>query len=1208
MEWLFILVLAGVAAWQGVRIGALTKRVRELEERLSARAAEAPTMEPLAAASSPRADEAAGKMPALQEEEPLLLDQPLPPDELEPLLLDQPIGDDELLLDTPLPEASNDDEPPPPEPQAAPIAEPARIARVLPPRAADFRFDQWLAEKGFAWIAGSALALGAIFLVSFATQQRWFTPQVQLALALALGAGLLGASEWARRVSLRRPPGHPLVAALLAGAGVVAFYATAWAAHGLYNFIDYATAAALLSICALILIGLSFLHGQAIGVLAIVAALLAPPLTHGPLWPSPALTLYVAAVGAAGFALAGFRRWGWVAVGTLVGLYFWFWAAIAVDDIRRALSLLSFASFGAVALALRPPLKEEDPSTLSWRRVYALGPTVGVAVSSVFLVWVWAAVAPAAADRVLGPALISVFHVALAAYAVRGRVAMAPALVVAIAALVFGAITYLRAREYYGPLDFWHYASLLTAALVVVICAIGARPHRDWRVTTAAAGAIGAALLTVLAVFTRSDWSAFDTWAPLFGGALLLFAAAWHAERDAGPRTERVIDFWAGAGAALVLLGVESAFPAEARAAAHAGAALMFASAFAWRGWRVFRYAALAAAAITIAHALSPSLIGATLAGQIPIWGALVILLVAALLLFGAAYFATAEPRSPYGEALSGAGVITVLIAVFLVLRWFASRDAAPLDGFTESALRVLTLMAAGHIMMARPGQQLGHIGRWRGHVLLGLGLVYTLIVPALATNPWWGSAPARVSGPLLLDSLTLAFAAPAAISLAAARRLYLFQRTFARIYAIAGGVLALLWAVLAVRRAAHGDQLASAPVGLLEGSAYALVFLGGALAVAIFARMRAVKHADGPFTQDLLRAIRAIAWAGLIAAGFFLLIGYHPWWGSHDSAATDQIQTGFAVFTQAIAVGLALALGRALSLSRQTEPARFASATAALLFAWSFGHAAIRWLYHAGAMDDGAPFFGLEGFAHALWPLVFVLGGAELTARAPGRDTIRAYLHDLQALWSAAIWPALGFAALGLWLLFNPWWGANPAAIASPLSAGIALACFALAAWLSVEAMHVPHLRWPIWFERIATIACIVHLLVAATLSVRWLHHGAAMSTAAAGDVELWVYSAVWALYGAAVFWLGLRRNDALIRWSGLVILLLTTVYVYFLIFTRLTGFIRAVTAIGLALVLFVVAWLARTHRPAPKPTDLLNITPGARRERRYGRRQRSQ
>jgi uncharacterized membrane protein len=400
---------------------------------------------------------------------------------------------------------------------------------------------------------------------------------------------------------------------------------------------------------------------------------------------------------------------------------------------------------------------------------------------------------------------------------------------------------------------------------------------------------------------------------------------------------------------------------------------------------------------------------------------------------------------------------------------------------------------------------------------------------------------------------------------------------------------------------------MASEAVGLIEGAAYALVFIGAALATAIFARLRAAKHSDGPFTQDLLSAMRAIAWGALIAAGSILLVARHPWWGAHEGSATSLVHTGLAALAQLVAAGLALVLGRALSRSRALDPARFAAASAVLLFTWSFGHAAIRWFYHAGAMDDGAPFVGLEGFAHALWPLVLVVAGAELTARAPGRDTVRAYLYDLQALWSASVWPALGSAALGLWFSFNPWWGIDPATIATPLSATAALACLMLAAWLSIAAEGVPHLRWRDWFVRLSTIACIVHLLVATTLAVRWLHHRADMSSAVAGEVELWIYSAAWALFGAAAFWIGLTRNTALVRWSGLVILLLTTLYVYLLIFTQLTGFIRALTAIGLAAVLFVVAWLARTYRPGPKPGDLVNVTPAARRERRYGRRQRS-
>jgi uncharacterized membrane protein len=320
-------------------------------------------------------------------------------------------------------------------------------------------------------------------------------------------------------------------------------------------------------------------------------------------------------------------------------------------------------------------------------------------------------------------------------------------------------------------------------------------------------------------------------------------------------------------------------------------------------------------------------------------------------------------------------------------------------------------------------------------------------------------------------------------------------------------------------------------------------------------------------------------------------------------------VQTAIAVLAQAFAVALALVLGRALSMARPAEPARFAAAAAAILFTWSFGHAAIRWLYHLGAMDDGAPFIGLEGFAHALWPLVLALAGAAITAQAPGRDTVRAYLFDLQAIWGAAIWPALAYAALGLWLFFNPWWGFNPAVAATPFSASAGLAALLLAAWLSALSPSVPHVRWPNWLARSATIACIAHLFVAAILTVRWLHHGAEMRAGAVGSVEMWTYSAVSAVFGAGVFGLGLRRGDAMLRWIGLAVLLATTAKVFVLDTERLGGFIRALSAIGLAVVLFVVAWIARTYRPAPPPGpgDLLTIKPSARRERRHGRRQRS-
>ena len=213
-----------------------------------------------------------------------------------------------LLTEVVPPEADND----------APLPFPPAAA-TPPPRVAprNRRFEQWLAENGLAWLAGVVLAFAGIFLVSFMGQQGWFTPPVQMTGAVALGLIFIGGAEWARRTSERRPPGHPLVAATLAGAGVVVLYASSWAAHAYYGFIDWGAAAALLTLCAALLMGLSLLHGQALGVLAIGIGLLVPVFARGALWPADALTLYVGAVAAAGFALAAFRRWAWVGAATL---------------------------------------------------------------------------------------------------------------------------------------------------------------------------------------------------------------------------------------------------------------------------------------------------------------------------------------------------------------------------------------------------------------------------------------------------------------------------------------------------------------------------------------------------------------------------------------------------------------------------------------------------------------------------------------------------------------------------------------------------------------------------------------------------------------------------------------------------------------------------------------------------------------------------
>lgn len=1204
MEWLAILGLAAFAWWQQGRVSALTHKLMELESRLALKERAPVDVGP--APTPPPAPAVAAPTPPAEKLEPLLLTEIVPPE------VDAP-----LLLDTPLPIASNDDEPLILDTLAPPLEEPPRMppaAATPPPRIVkprERKLEQWLAQNGFAWLGGAMVAIGGILLVSFATRQPWFTPQVQLLCALVLGLALIAGSEWVRRTNIAKPPGSPLVAAMLASAGVVTLYAIAWAAHGLYNLVDFGIAALMLTLCAAILGGLSLLHGQALGALAIALALLAPQITGADLWPRNPLTFYLCGVGAAGFALAAWRRWPWIAVAAMVGLYFWFSIALAAEEVRRALTLASFAAMGGVALAFRKPEADEAKANLTWSQTHAHLPAAVICISSVLLIWVWIAIASLPAGVIGGPAWVATMFVALAAAAVRARVAAPVTLTIAIGALVLGFASYLQIRFALPPLGRDFYPFTLFSSAVIAASALGARPHRNSRPIIAASGAIGAAILTTLAAFSRDDWHGYAAWIPLFLGGALMFAGAWlTADEVQDSRKDRATGFWVGAGAALVLLGIESAFPASVRTAAHAGAAAFFAFGFGMRGWTMLRYSALVAAALAIGHALSADLISATLRGAIPLGGALITLAVAAALLFIASALTNrAQPRELAAESLSAGGVFIILIGVFLALRAFvAGPDRDGIDSFTEISLRVISVMAAGHILMTRPGQDVGLIGRWRHHVLLGAALLYAFALPAFSANPWWGITRAPIYGPPVLNTLLLAFAVPAALSLYAARRLYDHQRTAARIYAVAGGVLLLLWVLLETRRLFQGGAMGRADVGLFEGACYALILLCTAWAVAVFARLREAKNAALPFTQDLLAASRATAWACVVVAALILIIVRHPWWGLQDSSTTNAFSTLLAVLTHGVAIVVTLFLGRALSRTKEVDHTRFAAAAAASVFAWSFGHLLIRWFHHRGLMDNGEPLMQIEGIAHALWPLVFVLGASAITARAPGRDTVRAYLYDLQALWASAIWPALAFAALGLWALFNPWWGLAPADAAKPMNAGYALAAYALAAWMSSRAPQVPRARWADWLARAATIAVVGHLFVAATLIVRRIYHPD-MSVWGAISAEMWVYSAVWALFGAAVFWLGMRRNDPLLRWIGLGLLLLTTLKVFLVDMGQLGGVTRVASFVGLGLVLLGIAWAARRFAaaPPPAPTDLLQIKPSARRERRHGRRQRS-
>ncbi|UPT63231.1 MAG: DUF2339 domain-containing protein [Hyphomonadaceae bacterium JAD_PAG50586_4] len=239
-------------------------------------------------------------------------------------------------------------------------------------------------------VGRGALALGGIFLVAYAAQQGLFTPMMRLWSAVTLGVALIGASEWLRRSTRDNAFSHPLVAALLAGAGAATLYGAVWGAHGLYQYIDWATAALALGAIVVLLLGLALLHGEAIGILAIVAGLLAPLLTTKGAWPESSLSLYIAAVTVTGYMLAGLRRWPWLAGASMLGAFVWYAISFSDGETLRALVLLGIAAIGGCALAFSPMTRSaQSTPNPSWDATVRLLPALGIVVSSVLLLALW---------------------------------------------------------------------------------------------------------------------------------------------------------------------------------------------------------------------------------------------------------------------------------------------------------------------------------------------------------------------------------------------------------------------------------------------------------------------------------------------------------------------------------------------------------------------------------------------------------------------------------------------------------------------------------------------------------------------------------------------------------------------------------------------------------------------------------------------------
>ena len=171
----------------------------------------------------------------------------------------------------------------------------------------ELALGDFLGLRALAWAGGVITLLGIAFFYVLANQNGWVGAGSRVLLGTGISAGLLGLAWW-----LRGQKGQPEAALAAAGTGIAGLYVTLFAATKLYGFVPLSAGTLLaLGIAAVaVAIALAW-SSEALALLGLVGAALAPPLAAGAI--TPAAVAFAGIVAGAALLLWTLRGWQLVA-------------------------------------------------------------------------------------------------------------------------------------------------------------------------------------------------------------------------------------------------------------------------------------------------------------------------------------------------------------------------------------------------------------------------------------------------------------------------------------------------------------------------------------------------------------------------------------------------------------------------------------------------------------------------------------------------------------------------------------------------------------------------------------------------------------------------------------------------------------------------------------------------------------------------------
>lgn len=733
--------------------------------------------------------------------------------------------------------------PAPPAPQPPPS--PARPRKDL---------ETTFGAMWAVWVGGVALALGGIFLVKYSIDQGWLGPAARVTIGLLFGAGLAAAGEWTRR----RGQAYSVagfeqanVPAILTGAGIVAAFASIYAAYELYGFVGPAFAFVALGIVAVAGLFSALLHGHLLAALGLLASYAVPFLVSTD-EPNPlALALYVLAVSASAFGVARLQLWRWLAIAAAGGLILFgiVMLAIAGDGDRLVLFTYIFASWALVFYIFVASLYPQDPQ----HGVAADREATGLLAAVLLLLA--GAILFRRYDFFSVAALIGAVVVPMTAavYYCAARYVVLAVLVVVVPGYLAWSVPIDQVMNFADDIGSTHGistpmledlrakadAAFVFTGIALALAAAGLGAYGTLRSASRALLAVGGTALPLLILTVAwirlehfSSSLVFGVIALALGTAIGGFANRLYFRLDAtAPAREEAIAAWAVATIAAFSLAL--AFLLERGAFTVALALVVPATAFVYvrRPVAALRpVAAFVAVLWVLRVAWDPRIVGDDL-GTVPVlnWLTYGYGVPAAGFAYAAYLFGTVR-RDLWLEILEGIALVTAVAAAALVgLHAIDPKEVfTAVDTLAEAALYCMVATGAS-LALAR--MQRSAASRPMGAaipIFAGLGMAIAVALLVIAFNPYFSR---ETIGPaLILNKLAFGYLAPAVLyaGLALAVRIPPWRAAAAGFAC----VLTALWITLTIRHGFHPDGLRVGPTTDAELYTYSAVWLVVAIAV----------------------------------------------------------------------------------------------------------------------------------------------------------------------------------------------------------------------------------------------------------------------------------------------------------------------------------------------------------------------------------------